>query len=202
MPARRELKTYEQFTDKERLAVDGYCNPDSPTRQNKVRSYEAAGYYVAGPPEGEEDDGRGYNAAKVKAFQLFKKPHLAAEVERRQRIELDVLKMPIEEAVARVSKMASADLMEYLVEVPHQCPHCEGELEMGVEYVFDIKRMRKDGYGSLLKGMVPTKFGTKFDFYPADAALERMMKFHGGFNDKASTNNTYVDKLLILAKEE
>lgn len=182
MPAKRSLKTYEEFTKQESALVDAFTDPSNAAcYRNKIQSYREAGYYEAGPPEGVADDGRGARSAKVQADKLFKKPHIKQEIENRFAKEYEALKMSVEEAVARVSKMAGADIMEYLVEVPTTCPHCEEEMSLGIEYVFDIKRMKRDGYGSLLKDVMPTKYGTKFTFYPADAALRDMMRHHGVF---------------------
>lgn len=203
MPPRYELKTYEDFTDKEAALVDAYTDPESPTYRNKVQSYKSAGYYHKGPPPGEKDDGRGDRAARVRSVELFRKPHIKEEVERRFRSHYDSMKMSMEEASARISKMAGIDLMEYLVEVPTVCPHCEGDVEHGTEYTFDIKKMKKDGYGAVLKKMKPTKFGTEFEFYAVDAMLDRMMKHHGAYQQKDKGGNmTFIDKLLIQAKQE
>jgi hypothetical protein len=202
MPERHELKTYDQFTQKEAKLVDLYTDPESQTYRNKVRSYEAAGYYCAKVPEGQEDDGRAYRAMKVKAHKLFKKDHIWAEVERRLIDQSDALKMPMEEVIAKFSAIADVDLMKYLREVPVACPHCEGELHLGIEYVFDVKQMQKEGYGSLLKKMRPTKYGTEFDFYPADDALDRLMKHYGGYRQSSVGEElSAFDELIIAARK-
>jgi hypothetical protein len=202
MPERHELKTYDQFTQKEAALVDLYTDPESETYRNKVRSYEAAGYYCAKVPEGQEDDGRAYRAMKVKAHKLFKKDHIWAEVERRLIDQSDALKMPMEEVIAKFSAIADVDLMKYLREVPVACPHCEGELHLGIEYVFDVKQMQKEGYGSLLKKMRPTKYGTEFDFYPADDALDRLMKHYGGYKQSSVGEElSAFDELIIAARK-
>jgi len=202
MPERHELKTYDQFTQKEAALVDLYTDPESETYRNKVRSYEAAGYYCAKVPEGQEDDGRAYRAMKVKAHKLFKKDHIWAEVERRLIDQSDALKMPMEEVIAKFSAIADVDLMKYLREVPVACPHCEGELHLGIEYVFDVKQMQKEGYGSLLKKMRPTKYGTEFDFYPADDALDRLMKHYGGYRQSSVGEElSAFDELIIAARK-
>ena len=202
MPERHELKTYDQFTQKEAALVDLYTDPESKTYRNKVRSYEAAGYYCAKVPEGQEDDGRAYRAMKVKAHKLFKKEHIWAEVERRLIDQSDALKMPMEEVIAKFSAIADVDLMKYLREVPVACPHCEGELHFGIEYVFDVKQMQKEGYGSLLKKMRPTKYGTEFDFYPADDALDRLMKHYGGYKQSSVGEElSAFDELIIAARK-
>jgi hypothetical protein len=202
MPERHELKTYDQFTQKEAALVDLYTDPESETYRNKVRSYEAAGYYCAKVPEGQEDDGRAYRAMKVKAHKLFKKEHIWAEVERRLIDQSDALKMPMEEVIAKFSAIADVDLMKYLREVPVACPHCEGELHLGIEYVFDVKQMQKEGYGSLLKKMRPTKYGTEFDFYPADDALDRLMKHYGGYKQSSVGEElSAFDELIIAARK-
>jgi hypothetical protein len=182
--------------------VDLYTDPESETYRNKVRSYEAAGYYCAKVPEGQEDDGRAYRAMKVKAHKLFKKDHIWAEVERRLIDQSDALKMPMEEVIAKFSAIADVDLMKYLREVPVACPHCEGELHLGIEYVFDVKQMQKEGYGSLLKKMRPTKYGTEFDFYPADDALDRLMKHYGGYKQSSVGEElSAFDELIIAARK-
>lgn len=202
MPERHDLKTYDQFTSKEAKLVDLYTDPESETYRNKVRSYEAAGYYCAKVPEGQEDDGRAYRAMKVKAHKLFKKDHISAEVERRLVDQSDALKMPMEEVIAKFSAIADVDLMKYLREVPVACPHCEGELHFGIEYVFDVKQMQKEGYGSLLKKMRPTKYGTEFDFYPADDALDRLMKHYGGYKQSSVGDElSAFDELIIAARK-
>jgi len=202
MPERHELKTYDQFTQKEAALVDLYTDPESETYRNKVRSYEAAGYYCAKVPEGQEDDGRAYRAMKVKAHKIFKKEHIWAEVERRLIDQSDALKMPMEEVIAKFSAIADVDLMKYLREVPVACPHCEGELHLGIEYVFDVKQMQKEGYGSLLKKMRPTKYGTEFDFYPADDALDRLMKHYGGYKQSSVGEElSAFDELIIAARK-
>jgi len=202
MPERHELKTYDQFTQKEAALVDLYTDPESETYRNKVRSYEAAGYYCAKVPDGQEDDGRAYRAMKVKAHKLFKKDHIWAEVERRLIDQSDALKMPMEEVIAKFSAIADVDLMKYLREVPVACPHCEGELHFGIEYVFDVKQMQKEGYGSLLKKMRPTKYGTEFDFYPADDALDRLMKHYGGYRQSSVGEElSAFDELIIAARK-
>jgi len=202
MPERHELKTYDQFTQKEAALVDLYTDPESETYRNKVRSYEAAGYYCAKVPDGQEDDGRAYRAMKVKAHKLFKKDHIWAEVERRLIDQSDALKMPMEEVIAKFSAIADVDLMKYLREVPVACPHCEGELHLGIEYVFDVKQMQKEGYGSLLKKMRPTKYGTEFDFYPADDALDRLMKHYGGYRQSSVGEElSAFDELIIAARK-
>lgn len=201
MPKRRDLKQYEEFTGKEAALVDAYTNPKSVGYRSKLHSYRAAGYYEAAIPEGKEDDGRAARTAKVSADKLFRKPSIRGEIDRRFAKEFEALKMSVEETVARVSKIAGVDLMEYLVEVPHVCPECEAELGLGIEYVFDIKRMKRDGFGSLLKGMEPTKYGTKLSFYQADTALRDLMKHHGVFesNKKSSGINVFAD-LVQLAQ--
>ena len=108
----------------------------------------------------------------------------------------------MEEVIAKFSAIADVDLMKYLREVPVACPHCEGELHLGIEYVFDVKQMQKEGYGSLLKKMRPTKYGTEFDFYPADDALDRLMKHYGGYRQSSVGEElSAFDELIIAARK-
>lgn len=67
--------------------------------------------------------------------------------------------------------------------------------------MFDVKRMKKDGFGSLLKGMEPTKYGTKLSFYQADVALRDLMKHHGVFeSDKGKGSINVFADLVQLAQ--
>jgi hypothetical protein len=60
-----------QFTEKQRVAIENYSNPKSPTFGNKLRSYLAAGYK------------NGSNAAQA-ACRLYNSEKVKAEIERRR----------------------------------------------------------------------------------------------------------------------
>ena len=65
-----------------------------------------------------------------------------------------------------------------------------------------VKQMQKEGYGSLLKKMRPTKYGTEFDFYPADDALDRLMKHYGGYRQSSVGEElSAFDELIIAARK-
>lgn len=201
----KSLKAYVDFTEKEKALVDNYTDPDSPSYRNQVQSYVDAGYYIAKVPEGQEDDGRARKTAIRTASKYFAKPHIKAEVERRFDEELKALEMSVTKVVAKISQMADVNLMDYVVEVPTVCPHCEGDIHHGTEHTFDIEKMKADGYGYLLAGMTPTKQGTKFSFYKADQMLDRLMRYHGVDHkrDSGSNGNTfYIDKMVQLAQNE
>lgn len=204
MPKPKELKPYEKFTRQEAALVDAYTDPESEGYRNQYRSYKIAGYYEGKVPEGQEDDGRASRNARVYAHKLFKKDHIQAEIERRFQEEYEALKMGVDEVVAKISKAAGVDLSKYVREVPTVCPHCEGEIHHGTEHTFDVEAMKKDGYGYLLSGMTPTKYGTKFSFYPVDQMLDRMMRYHGVDHKRESKsgNTFYIDKMVQLAQDQ
>lgn len=201
MPGRHELKKYEDFTEQEAKLVDQYTDPKSPTYRNKVRSYEAAGYYFAYAPEGVEDDGRGYRAARVAAHKLFKKEHIQAEIEKRFKEEAEYLKLPMEELLVKLSDVADSDLMQYLHPVPACCPHCEEDLGFTIEYQFDIEQMKRDGVGALLKKMKPTKFGSEFEFHDAAEALNKLMKHYGGYEKARKSDLSDFDEIIVAARK-
>lgn len=198
-----DLKPYEHFTKKEAALVDYYCDPESPTYRNKLRSYEAAGYYWGQPKDGGPTDGRAARAAAVKANDIFKREHIQAEIARRQGEMSRAMQMSIEEVITKFSRIAGADLSSYLSRAECECPHCGGDISDRVqEWQFDINKMKRDGVGFLLKKMRPTKFGTEFEFHDATESLDRLMKHHGGYNKSRSKDDlSAFDEVITLARK-
>ena len=204
MPAETDLKTYHEFTDMQKALVDLYTDPSSKTYKNKVQSYIAAGYYVGAPPEGQEDDGRGYRAARQYAHKIFILPHIKAEVEKRLEANREAINMAIPDIVDKLSTISEANLMDYMVQQECRCPHCDGDISSLVqEYQFDIERMRNDGYGIILKKMKPTRYGTEFEFHDPIATMDRLMKHYGGYKSSdAGADLSVFDELVIAARKK
>lgn len=48
----------------------------------------------------------------------------------------------------------------------------------------DIKGLKEAGLGHLIKGTKQTRYGVVVEFYDAQAALDKLLRVHGQYNDK------------------
>lgn len=146
---------------------------------NGVEAAKRAGYKGA------------YTTLGSVANENLKKPKIKAEIERR----MEVLTMPSAEVLKRLTDMARGDMTRYITE------------DGGV----DIDAMKAEGAGYLLKKYKKTKrttrskFGnetdtelTEVELYPADGALDKLMRYHSLYNDKVLHDITA--ELLDLLK--
>lgn len=142
---------------------------------NGVEAAKRAGYKGA------------YTTLGSVANENLKKPKIKAEIERR----MEVLTMPSAEVLKRLTDMARGDMTRYIAE--------DGSI--------DIDAMKADGVGYLLKKYKKTKrttrskFGnetdtefTEVELYPADGALDKLMRYHSLYNDKMQMS---MDKELL-----
>lgn len=197
-----ELKPFAKFTEQEAAFVEAYTDPKSDTYRNQTQSYISAGYYIAQIPEGVEDDGRAMKTAARRAHELIRRPHIAAEIEKRQGSMAKALQMSLDDVIAKFSTIAEADLSAFLNRAECECPHCGGDISDRVnEYQFDIEAMKKAGLGQLLKKMRPTKFGTEFEFHDAVDSLDKLMKHHGGYSKSQKDDLSAFDEVITLARK-
>lgn len=123
----------------------------------------------------------------------LKKPEIAAEIERR----LIELHMPANELLARTADIARGDLTEWI--------DADGRL--------DVAALKASGKGHLLrkyrvtrrthstKGGDETETETiEIELYPADAAHDRLMRYHGLYNDKVRVT-TWQDEVVELLRQ-
>lgn len=149
-----------KLTDKQQAFVDHYI-----MTLNGAEAARLAGY--------SED------TAKQIATENLSKPYLRAEIDRRLR----KLTMTADETMKRLSDMASGDITQYITST--------GEL--------DLESLKADNKGHLLKKYKHVKRTVRhkngdeteiehhdFEFYPADGAIDKLMRYHALYNDKVT----------------
>jgi phage terminase small subunit len=81
-----------------------------------------------------------------------------------------------EAVVSRVADIAMADLTEFIDE--------NGR--------FDVQAMKKSGKGYLLKKHKIKDGALEVELYPADAAQDRLMRYHGLYSDKLDVKGKLI----------
>jgi len=56
-------------------------------------------------------------------------------------------------------------------------------------WTLDVDGLKAAGLGHLIKGVKTTANGQNIELYPADAALDRIARFHGMYNDKVDVTS-------------
>ena len=161
------------FSTRQRIFIDEYL-----TTFNATEAARRAGYSE--------------RTASEIGYENLRKPHIAAEVRRR----LDERLMSADEVLARTADIARGDLTAYIT--PGQ--------------EIDIERLRSEGKGHLLKKFRRTRRTTttragdvletdtvEIELYPADAAHDRLMRYHGLYNDRVRVT-TWQDEIVDLLR--
>ncbi len=161
------MESGPKLTDKQRVFIEEYL-----TCWNATEAARRAGYSE--------------RSIRVIAAENLTKPNISAEIKRR----IEEKAMGADELLTRVAEHARGDLAEYI--------DITGQI--------DIQRLRDDGLGHLLKKYKKvvkrtiSKDGREFEteyyeaeLYPADAALDKLMRYHGLYRDKVE--HTWRDKL-------
>jgi phage terminase small subunit len=149
-----------RLTDKEQAFVDHYI-----ITLNGTQSAINAGYSE--------------NSARQIASENLSKPHIRAAIDKKLR----KLTMTADETMKRLSDMASGDLTRYIT--------IQGEL--------DLEAIKEDNKGHLLKKYKHVKRTIRhkngdeteiehneFEFYPADSAIDKLMRYYSLYNDKVT----------------
>ena len=138
------------------------------------------------------------NATEAARRAGYKQPHVqGTQVKARLADTITELlrqNIPSPEAVvSRISDMAMADVTEYL--------NRDGSL--------DLERMKEDGRGYLLKKYKHTKQTSRrkdseyesetweTELYPADGALDKLMRYHSMYNDKSDFPGGQPKRVII-----
>lgn len=121
------------------------------------------------------------------------KPDIREEIDRR----VSELTMSADEALVRMTQIARGDLARYIWD----------------DGTIDIKTLKEDGNGHLLKKYNHTrtlstrKDGTEtesesvgFELYPADVAIERVMKYHGMFGAKGTGDDPIQHTITYISE--
>lgn len=162
-----------RLTDKEQAFVDHYL-----LTLNGTQSAINAGYSE--------------NSARQIASENLSKPHIRTEIDRRLR----KLTMTADETMKRLSDMASGDITQYIT--------LDGDL--------DLEQLKADNKGHLLKkykhtrrvihhknGGISEIENSEFEFYPADGAIDKLMRYHSLYNDKVTLD--WKDEIIQLVND-
>jgi deoxycytidylate deaminase len=167
MPARRGIKTWEQFTEQEQRFVNAYMS----NGHNAVQAYKTAGYWC----------GPSYGAIRVAAFKIRHKSHIEREVADR----MDALMMSEQEALIQQSELASFDVGELMIQDAVPCPHCGEEVVHSGEWRVDIQKAKDMNVTNRIKKWSYDKQGRLVvEFRDVDAAQKTILQAHGTFRSK------------------
>lgn len=135
------------------------------------------------------------DSARANAAELLAKPSIKAEIQRR----LEEVHMGADEALKLYSDIARGDITEFLTPF--------GNL--------DIDKLRESGKGKLVKKIKQktiTKIGkgkndedaeivdTEIELYPADAAIQNILKIHGRFKENIDITSG-GEKITVVIKD-
>lgn len=149
-----------KLTAKQRAFINHYIVTMNATEAARLAGYDAT-----------------YDTLRSIGAENLAKPNIKAEIEKR----MEKLAMPSYEVLKRLSDMASGNLTEYLDD--------NGNV--------DIEAIKRDGKGHLLKKYKRIKRTMTLkgvpigeeeyleaEMYPADGALDKLMRYHSLYNDK------------------
>lgn len=162
-----------KLTGKQRAFINHYIVTMNATEAARLAGYKA-----------------GYNTLRSIGAENLTKPNIKAEIEKR----MERLAMPSYEVLKRVSDMASGNLTKYLND------------DGGV----NIEAIKRDGMGHLLKKYkrirrtitakgvpIGEEEYVEAEMYPADGALDKLMRYHSLYNDKV-THDVSKELLALL----
>ncbi len=140
-----------------------------------LKSFNATGAAIAA--------GYSEKTAYAMGWENLRKPDIQAEIQSR----LDEVHMSADEALKLTADIARGDITEFITPFGN----------------IDIDLLRKSGKGRLIKKIkqkTVTKIGkkedsddvevleTEIELYPADAALDKVLKVHGKYSDAPTVN--------------
>ena len=136
----------------------------------------------------------GYSFPNVEGPKNLVKPSIAAEIKRR----IADYAMSADEVLARTADIARGDLTEWV----------DGDGRL------DVDALKASGKGHLLKRLKTTRRVTttkgggeqetttvEVELYPADAAHDKLMRYHGLYNDRVRVT-TWQDEIVELLRRQ
>jgi hypothetical protein len=109
----------------------------------------------------------GYKEHEVSGHRLLRIAKIRAAVD----AKLDEAGLKVNEILARLSDMASADVGEFI------------KID-GNTYTLDLDKAKKAGRTHLIKKLTPTKFGVAIELHDAQSALDKLGRYRGLFKDQ------------------
>ncbi len=171
---------------------------------NAAAAYRRAGYAALG------------NAAEVNAARLLRNAQVAAEIERRKKHRAERAEIRAEAVLQRLWAIATADPREIINVVTDPCPECwvDGEKHhapngacprcwgRGSSRVFisDLKKL-SDPALALLARVKQTRHGVEVELHDQMAALEKVARHLGMFNDKLTLKGEPENPLQLLIQQ-
>ena len=112
-------------------------------------------------------------------YENLRKPQIAAEIKRR----LTEMTMCTDELLSRLAEQARGEQSRFIDDYGH----------------LDIAAMKAAGKAHLIKGLKPTMHGLTIEFYDAQAALDKLARHHGLYNDRVKVV-TWQDEVVDLLR--
>lgn len=127
----------------------------------------------------------GYSSPRQQGTENLAKPAIRAAIEEK----LDQVAMTADEVLLRLSDQASADIGRFL--------RYDASGEPGI----DIKAMKDAGKTHLIKGIKPTKYGVVIELHDAQAALEKLGRYHKLFVDRSEVSGPDGGPISLAIEE-
>lgn len=159
--------------------------PLSDREQAFVAAYFRNGFNAASAWRETQHQAATTTVASSAGWRMRHRPRVAAEIERR----LDASKLQASEVVALLEEQARGNLGRYV--------EADGE-----GYRFNFEALREDGAERLVKKVKFGQGGTvSFEFYDAQAALDKLARVHGLYQDRLDVSGgVRIDELAGLAQ--
>jgi hypothetical protein len=113
----------------------------------------------------------GYAEPAVQASENIRKPNIAAAIA----TKVASAAMTADEVLARLSDMAAADVAD--LDGLLTCDRDTGHLKL------DLEGAKRKGVSRLIKKIKSTKYGVEVELHDAQAALEKLGRYHNLFRD-------------------
>jgi phage terminase small subunit len=171
---------------------------------NAAAAYRRAGYAARG------------NAAEVNAARLLRNAQVAAEIELRKKRRAEQTEVRAEAVLQRLWAIATADPREIISVVTDPCPECWDDggqhhapnaacprcLGRGCSRVIvsDLKKL-SDPALALLARVKQTRHGVEVELHDQMAALEKVARHLGMFNDKLTLAGERENPLELLIQQ-
>jgi phage terminase small subunit len=171
---------------------------------NAAAAYRRAGYAALG------------NAAEVNAARLLRNAQVAAEIERRKKRRAEQAEIRAEAVLQRLWAIATADPREIISVVTDPCPECwdDGERHHAPNaacprcwgrgssrvIISDLKKL-SDPALALLARVKQTRHGVEVELHDQMAALEKVARHLGMFNDKLTLKGEPENPLQLLIQK-
>jgi hypothetical protein len=128
----------------------------------------------------------GFANPRETGYHLINQPTVRAAI----RAKMDQAAMSSKEVLIRLSEQAASSIEDCMSRGPHG-------------WRVDLDKAKRMGKMHLIKKVTPTAHGLSIEMYPADAAREQLMRYHGLFQDRLDVTHTMkIDMAALAAHRE